>query len=413
MAALHQAAAKGANVTYTPADSPDLKLPLLTRAELVQGSPLPAERPSQSVEGQAASNELGKRDLHIDLAKNITKAAGTGHPSGHRAGVVPWNAVLRVKRSGFYEISAEQDGDTWLSVDGKAVVSSPGVHGRSRWATTVKLTAGKNYPLLLQWYAIDGEPTPQIGLQYVTPEINAAVRAARHATVPIVFVGAIDSEGVDRPSLSLPGDADALISAVAAANPRTVVVINTGSAVLMPWLNQVAGVLQAWYPGQEDGRATTAILTGQVDPSGHLPLTFPSPSDPSPLPSAAQWPGVDSTVTYSEGLDIGYRWYQAHHVTPQFPFGFGLSYTAFDVSGGSLRREPSGVVARVTVRDSGQRAGRAVVQAYVHYPAAAGEPPEQLRAFDSVALQPGQSRVVDLTIPTSAFQAFSAAACGR
>ena len=192
---------------------------------------------------------------------------------------------------------------------------------------------------------------------------------------------------------------------MAAANRRTIVVLNTGGAVVMPWINRVAAVLEAWYPGQEDGTATAAVLDGQVDPSGHLPLTFPAVSNPNPVGTPAQYPGVDATVNYNEGLDIGYRWFDANGVKPLFPFGFGLSYTSFTLSNPTIQMVGEESVAGVTVRNTGARAGTAVVQAYLQYPPAAGEPPDQLRAFASVALQPGQSRVVNLTLAESAFEA--------
>ena len=251
-----------------------------------------------------------------------------------------------------------------------------------------------------------GQPPPQLGFADVSPEIAAAVSAARHASVAVIFAGVSQSESVDQPSLYLPGDADALISAVAAVNPRTVVVLNTGGAVLMPWIDRVAAVLEAWYPGQEDGTATAAILEGSVDPSGHLPVTFPAVSNPSPVGTPAQFPGVDGTVNFSEGLDIGYRWYQATGVTPLYPFGYGLSYTSFRLSGATVQKQRHQGVVDVTVTNVGRRQGTAVVQAYVHYPAAAGEPLEQLRAFDAVPLEPLQSRLVHLTLPASAFQAY-------
>jgi beta-glucosidase len=222
----------------------------------------------------------------------------------------------------------------------------------------------------------------------------------------VIFAGDTNSEAVDMPNLSLPSDANPLISAVAAANPRTVVVLNTGGAVLMPWLSRVAAVIEAWYPGQADGAAIAAVLDGQVDPSGHLPITFPAPGNPSPVRSPRQYPGVNGTVHYAEGLDIGYRWYQANHVTPQFPFGYGLSYTTFAVSRAAVRTRGHQVVATVRVSNTGPRPGTAVVQAYLEYPAAAPEPPRQLRAFDAVALQQSQSRTIRLVLPASAFEAF-------
>jgi beta-glucosidase len=300
----------------------------------------------------------------------------------------------------------EQDGDTWLYVDGNPVISSPGLHARGVWSTTIDLVAGRRYNLGARWFAVAGEPLPQLGLSDVTPEIAAAVQAARQASVAVVFVSETQDEGIDRPDLSLPGDADELITAVAAVNPRTVVVLNTGGAVVMPWLDQVAGVLEAWYPGQEGGAAIAAVLEGKVDPSGHLPVTFPSVGGPSPVGTAVQFPGVNGTVSYTEGLDIGYRWYHAHGVAPQFPFGYGLSYTSFTLSGATLHTAAGHVEVDLSVENAGPRSGTAVVQAYIGYPTAAGEPPHQLRAVGTVALKPGETKHVQLTLPTAAFQAY-------
>jgi beta-glucosidase len=314
--------------------------------------------------------------------------------------------VLKVPRSGTYEFSIEQRGDTWLDLDGQPLIAHAGLQSRSLWSTAVSLVGGRRYDLSVTWLPAKGVPPPQLGLADVSPEIAAAVNAARHASVAVVFASAQQSEDVDRPSLFLPGDADALISAVAAANPKTVVVLNTGGAVLMPWINRAAAVLEAWYPGQGDGTATAAVLVGKVDPSGHLPVTFPAVSDASPVGTPAQFPGVDGTVSYEEGLDIGYRWYQAHNVKPLFPFGFGLSYTSFSLSHAAVHTRNHEIVADVTVTNEGPRAGTAVVQVYLQYPKAAGEPPEQLRAFDAVPLGNHQSSLIHFTLPATAFQAY-------
>ena len=161
----------------------------------------------------------------------------------------------------------------------------------------------------------------------------------------IVCVGQQTSEGSDRSSLSLPNGQDALISAVAAVNTNTIVVIYLSSATLMPWANQVGGILMAWYPGQENGNALAAVLFGDVNPSGKLPVTIPASSNQVPTSTTAQLPGVIGHVSYSEGLQIGYRWYDANNVTPLFPFGFGLSYTTFGYSNLTVSAvSPSGQV---------------------------------------------------------------------
>src|SRR5439155_25831710 len=150
------------------------------------------------------------------------------------------------------------------------------------------------------------------------------------ADVAIVMVGNKDKEGSDRSSLSLSGNQNSLISAVAAANKHTIVVLKTGGPVLMPWLGDVPAVLEAWYPGEEDGNVVADLLLGDANPCGKLTMTFPKAQDQVPAHTPAQYPGVKGTATYSEKLQVGYRWYDAQKVEPLFPFGFGLSYTKFE-----------------------------------------------------------------------------------
>ncbi|MCO5998985.1 glycoside hydrolase family 3 C-terminal domain-containing protein, partial [Actinoallomurus rhizosphaericola] len=232
-----------------------------------------------------------------------------------------------------------------------------------------------------------------------TGGIDRAVTLAKSVDVPIVFATYPQNEGTDNTSIDLPGQQNQLISSVAAANPKTIVVLHTGSAVTMPWLNQVSGVLEGWYSGQEVGNALAAILFGDVSPSGRLPVTFPASLNDVPAHTTAQWPGNGSQVQYSEGLDVGYRWYDAKNITPLFPFGYGLSYTTFSFSNlqvGALGSGGSTVTATVT--NTGSRAGAEVAQLYVGDPAATGEPPHQLRGFQRVELQPGQSQTVRFTV---------------
>ncbi len=251
-----------------------------------------------------------------------------------------------------------------------------------------------------------------------------AVAAAKAASTALVFVGDSESEGIDRSSLTLTGgtctlggctpqtvDQNALISQVAAANPNTVVVLDTGGPVLMPWVNQIKGLFEAWYPGQEDGNAIAALLFGDVDPSGRLTETFPAAQKDLPTQTTAQYPGVNQPgdsvgphAKYSEGLLVGYRWYDAKRIAPLFPFGFGLDYTTFDYSGIRLRAGAGGSLATVTfkVTNSGARKGADVPQLYVGDPASTGEPPWQLKGFQRVTLNPGASTRVTLPIDARA-----------
>jgi beta-glucosidase len=170
----------------------------------------------------------------------------------------------------------------------------------------------------------------------------------------------------------------------------------------MPWLGQVAGVLDSWYPGQAGGTALASVLFGRTDPGGHLPVTFPASLAQVPASSSDEFPGNGTSVLYSEGVDVGYRWYDAKNETPLFPFGYGLSYTTFAFSGLRLDRASvtgtGDVTVSATVTNTGHRAGSDVAQLYVGDPAATGEPPRALAGFDKVTLAPGQSRRVSLTL---------------
>ena len=238
---------------------------------------------------------------------------------------------------------------------------------------------------------------------------TAAANLAASSSVAVVFADDEECEqgGAsydDRTSLDLGGSQDQLIAAVAAANPRTIVVLDTGSPVVMPWLSSVPAVLEAWYPGQTDGSAIASVLFGDSDPSGHLPETWPAGEAQMPTSSTSAW-GNATADQFSEGLDVGYKWYQANDVTPLFPFGYGLSYTSFSYRDEHVRQtggpdDPSFRVT-ATVTNAGSRAGSDVAQLYLGDPASTGEPAEQLEGYDRVTLNPGQSAKVSFTVDSS------------
>lgn len=241
-----------------------------------------------------------------------------------------------------------------------------------------------------------------------TDPASAAALAARSDTA-VVIVGDHDREGRDRTTLSLGARQNALVRAVTAANPHTVVVVESGSAVLMPWLARTGAVLETWYHGQLGGTALADVLLGRYDPSGKLPVTFPRSDRQGPATTAATFGGVDGVVDYREGVDVGYRWYGAHHQTPLFPFGFGLSYTRFRFS--ALRvtgSSAAGLTVEATVRNVGSVAGAEVAQVYVGDPAATGEAPRQLRGFVRVELRAGQAARVRLTVTPGDLAVWSA-----
>lgn len=238
-------------------------------------------------------------------------------------------------------------------------------------------------------------------------DLNQAAALARQAHVAVVVVNDTEKEGSDRANIDLPGNQNQLIATVRAANPHTVVVLNTGSAVTMPWLSGVPALLEMWFPGEEDGNALAALLFGDVDPSGKLPVTFPVSVDQDCCHTPPRYPAENNVYDYSEGLQVGYRWYDAQHLTPLFPFGFGLSYTSFRLN--DLAVTPKSVNAgrdvqvRVRVTNTGSRAGVATPQVYLGFPAEVGEPPHRLVATAKVSLSPGQSKRVTMTLPRQAY----------
>ena len=347
--------------------------------------------------------ESGKSDISVVESRNVTDAVATATTPGTGKYWDSWSETITPRSSGIYRIGLHEVGDTWLTMNGTPVLSSAGLHTPNLLSSAVPLRAGVHYTFAIRWFSVDGYPAPEFGITDETAQFDAAVAAARRASVAVVFTGELQREGADR-SLALPGDADQLIAAVATVNPHTVVVINSGGPVLMPWLSKVAGVVEAWYPGEADGTAVAAVLTGRVDPSGRLPITFPGSPAAQPASTFAEFPGIDAGVSFGTGLDIGYRWYQTNSVAPLFPFGFGLDYTSFALSDAQIAPSPAGgYTVQVDVTNTGSRSGADAVQAYVTYPSGLGEPPEQLRAFKKVVVAPGATTRATLVLPASSF----------
>jgi beta-glucosidase len=172
----------------------------------------------------------------------------------------------------------------------------------------------------------------------------------------------------------------------------------------------VAAIVEAWYPGQQSGDAIARTLFGRVDPSGRLPVTFPKGGSQGPTANIpARYPGIDNAVEFSEGLEVGYRYFDANGQKPLFPFGFGLSYTSFQLSNLKVERSGSGARASVRVENTGERKGSEVVQLYLGFPPGAGEPPRQLKAFAKVELKPGRSKKVQLRLDGSSFEVYDEA----
>ncbi len=343
------------------------------------------------------------------------------------AGVDPQQFSARVSGRftpqvpGNYTFGLVSAGLSRLSIDGHEVIENwthqtPGEEyfgfGSAEVKAVVPLEAGHEYLLTLDFARSAAAMLAAIRLGVLPPvpadAIERAAQLAAASDVAIVcvgFGGAWQSEGFDRPDMELPGQQHALVEQVAAANPRTIVVLNTGSPVTMPWINQVAAVVQAWYPGQECGNAIADVLFGDVTPSGKLPQTFPVRLEDNP--AYLNFPGENGKVFYGEGLFVGYRYYDKKRVAPLFPFGFGLSYTTFGYSPLRLSTQEIGpddtLQVSVDITNTGPRAGKEIVQLYMRDKQARLQRPEkELKAFAKVHLEPGERKTVTLSIGRSA-----------
>jgi len=235
---------------------------------------------------------------------------------------------------------------------------------------------------------------------------TAAAALAASSSVAVVFVSQWESEGMDLQDLGFGDNQDALVTAVAAANPHTIVVLENGGAQVMPWLDSVSAVLEAWYPGQRGGEAIANILFGSVDPSGKLPITFPASVADLPRPVIPIPSPPDSTAPFDmdytiEGLNVGYKWFDAQNIQPLFEFGFGLSYTTFSISNVQMVPNSSpatGFQVTFDLKNTGSLSGAEVAQVYLGFPAGLGEPPQRLVGWSKILLQPGATQHVTITV---------------
>jgi beta-glucosidase len=251
---------------------------------------------------------------------------------------------------------------------------------------------------------------------------QSAAKLARKSDLAIVFAYQWESEDMDLPSLALPGNQNALIEQVAAANPHTIVVLESGTAVTMSWIDHVAGVVEAWYAGSSGHKALADVLVGDVDPSGKLPITFPRSDNDLPRPTIPAPPAQDRgqvtansathpstyTVDYNEGNEVGYKWFEAQHKKPLFAFGFGLSYTTYGYSGLSI--DSAAKIVRFTVTNTGKRAGTEIAEAYARLPQGADESSyKRLVGWKRVTLAPGESQTVTVPIDSRVLKQFDVA----
>ena len=239
-------------------------------------------------------------------------------------------------------------------------------------------------------------------------DLKSAANLAKRSDVAIVFAYQWISEDMDLPSLSLLDNQDALIEQIAAANPRTIVVLETGTAITMPWLDKVAGVVEAWYAGSVGHKALANVLVGEVNPAGKLAITFPKSETDLPHPVIPPLPPQDQalsyTVHYDEGTEVGYKWYEAKHKHPLFAFGFGLSYTSYVYA--SLTVDSAAKTVHFTVKNTGKRAGTEIAEVYARLPKGADESFKRLVGWKRVTLVPGESQTVTVAIDPRVLQTF-------
>ncbi|MCU0501987.1 MAG: glycoside hydrolase family 3 C-terminal domain-containing protein [Anaerolineae bacterium] len=332
---------------------------------------------------------------------------------------VRWSGQLTVPSTGAYSLGLVNSGDARIYLDGKLVVANHNPQSTDAWPVTkaqaaVKLVGGQVYDIRIEFVRPAWLDLPHIQILFgATPTaeeaaagIAEAVEVAREADVALIFAGYsnfYEAEGLDRPDMELGGVQNELIRAVAAANPNTVVVLNVGAPVAMPWVDEVAALLLAYYPGMENGNAVARVLLGEVNPSGKLSVTYPKRLEDTP--AFVNYPG-GKDVRYGEGIFVGYRYYDIKGSEPLFPFGHGLSYTSFEYS--DLRvtdtfRPGEPVSVSVTVKNTGDRAGKEVVQLYVRdLVSSLLRPIKELKRFAKIELQPGESQTVRFELDSRA-----------
>ena len=349
------------------------------------------------------------------IAGNVAGLQATGYAS------MRWEGFFWPQTTGRHEFSVRGTGSAIVYLDAKQVLdrATPSMQDNRdvigfavpRRTAGVDLEAGKPYAVRID-YVTGNTPYEALsfGVRMPQPNFNAAIAAARGADAAIVIVGsgaATEGEGYDRGHINLPGEQDRLVASVAAANPKTVVVVNSGGPMTMPWKDTTPAILQMWLPGQAGPDALADIIFGRVNPSGKLPVTFPARSEDDAIDLASK------ASAYAEGLLVGYRGYDARGVEPLFPFGHGLSYTTFDYNGLKASVDRGSTHVEVEVRNIGARAGKEVVQVYVaplNRPE--NEAPRQLRAFTKVDLGVGEAEWVSLNLPPRAFAVYDVAAGG-
>ncbi len=415
-----QKLAASAHVTYAAADD-------------MEGEVIPARYLSHFGEPGLERRVWNENAITVDGEVNFTRAGGSALPANES---IVWTGTLTVPESGKYRIHLQLLGCYGkLKIDSTVVAKNwfnwihgeltqagqdnifPTLDGLDNLRAAMELSAGP-HRISIE-VAPDSSNAPvEVRVSWVTPQEQAqnyrsAIDAARRAKTAIVFAWSRT-----RPEFGLPGDQDQLILDVARANPNTIVVLNVSQPVAMPWLSQVRAVLQMWWPGDEGGWATAKLLLGQADPAGRLPFTWPKRIEDTPAQNPAfperSSQGVNGKTTFSEGVLVGYRWFDNRNIEPLFPFGFGLSYTNFSYADAKANvAADGGFDVSVMIRNTGAVAGDEVAQVYLekpaHSPAGVQFADRILAGFERIHLAPGESKQVIIRIPLRQLQYWSTA----
>ncbi len=383
---------------------------------------------------EARLDDMARRILTSIFAHGLADKTSGAHPvdfaaSDRTALAIEREGAVLLRNQGLLPLPADTRRLVVIGAHADRGVLSGGGSSQvmPRGGIALKVEIGRNRAMIFD----PGSPLEAIRRRFARARVDfddgsipeRAAKAAAGADAVILFVDQWMTESADAPDLELPGEQDRLVEAVTRANPRTIVVLETGGPVLMPWLAQTAAVLEAWYPGQQGGEAIADILSGAADPSGRLPVTFPVSEQQLPHPKMQGDPngaptgpvgrgghyGAIFTAVYDEGAAVGYKWLLERGERPLFPFGFGLSYARFDLSDLSVNVSGAGVTASATVRNSSQRAGAATPQFYVSGPKGANVS-LRLVGWARVDLKPGESRRVTVSIDPRLLATFDEAA---
>lgn len=400
-------------------------------ADDMTGTPIPAS--ALGHQGQPGLERTGGSAPQTDAELNFTKKNGKALPPNS---TVTWKGTLTPTHAGDYWIYLQAMGtNATIRLDGKLLARSGafqgGVHGDILQANqdnvvptpdgldnlrrSVQLSAGPHAIEVSTSPDSSGSPV-QVRLSWYTPEKRkadheAAIAAAKKAKVAVVFVWTRLT-----PVFGLPGDQDQLVDEIAAVNPNTVVVLNTSQPVALPWVDKVKGVLEMWWPGDEGGWSTANLLLGKVSPAGRLPVTWGKRltdyAATDPQHPERSYKGVDGKTTYSEGVNVGYRWFDKENIDPLFPFGYGLSYTTFEYSGLKMAKaDDGGLDVTVDIKNTGNMDSDEVPQVYLGAP---GDVPDDVQfpvralvAFDRVNIPAGQTQTVTMHVPLRQLQYWS------